>query len=440
MAHSRNKLTVKAIKTSPKGAYGDGGGLLLRKTDRNNGQWIYRFRLHGRQRQMGLGGLSKVSLSKARQIRDEYQALVIDGIDPVRERKAARQAQIVKTVTLADVADIAFVARQAELRADGKAGRWFSPLKIHVLPSLGKRPIVSITQNDIKDTLGPIWHEKADTARKAINRLQIVFKHAVAMGLDVDIQAVEKAKALLGKQRHQVKNIPSMPWGKVPEFFASLDEETPVQLALKFLVLNPGARSKPVRFLRTEDIEKNVWVVPADMMKGQKGHTRDWRTPLSSESLAIIKAAEPFERNGWLFPNQSGKGVISDASMSRLMERRGLEYRPHGFRSSFRTWAAETGQNRDIAERSLAHKIHGKVEASYLRTDFLIERAELMLLWSKFVSSVELSELEQATVMKPQNTKEGQSKAEKEMFDSMIERGKAKWVTRTLPVSRSGSE
>lgn len=387
MAHSRNKLTVKAIKTSPKGAYGDGGGLLLRKTDRNNGQWIYRFRLDGRQRQMGLGGLNKVSLSKARQLRDECQALVIDGIDPVSERKKARQAQVVKTVTLADVAVIAFVARQAELRADGKAGRWFSPLELHVLPSLGKRPIVSITQNDIKNTLGPIWHEKADTARKAINRLQIVFKHAVAMGLDVDIQAVDKAKALLGKQRHQVKNIPSMPWGEVPEFFSSLDEGTPVQLALKFLILNPGARSKPVRFLRAEDIEKNVWTVPAEMMKGQKGHTHDWRTPLSTESLAIIEASAPFERNGWLFPNQSGRGVISDASMSRLMERRGLEYRPHGFRSSFRTWSAETGQRRDIAELSLAHKIHGRVEASYLRTDFLEDRAAMAQLWSEFVTA-----------------------------------------------------
>lgn len=387
MGHSRNKLTAKAIKPLPAGAYGDGGGLWVRKDRSGSGQWIYRFRLNGRQRQMGLGGLNKVSLAKARQLRDMYQAMVIDGVDPIRERKKAIEIRLVGSVTLSEVAEIAFTARQAELRDEGKAGRWFSPLSLHVLPHLGKRAIVEVTQNDIQRALGPIWHEKADTARKAINRLQIVFKHAVAMDLDVDIQAVEKAKALLGKQRHRVINIPSMPWPEVPAFYASLDQQTPVHLALKLLILNPGPRSKPVRFLKLDHLAGDVWTVPADLMKGQKGRTSDWRTPLTSESLSIIEAAKPFERNGYLFPNQSGKGVISDASMSRLMERRGYHYRPHGFRSSFRTWAAETNQSRDISELCLAHKIHGKVEASYLRTDFLKERREIADLWSAYLSS-----------------------------------------------------
>jgi len=387
VGHTRNQLTVKAINSLPQGTHGDGGGLYIRITGKANGQWIYRFRYNGRQRQMGLGGLHKVTLAKARQLRDKYQAMVVDGLDPIRQRKKESDLRLVGLETLATVADIAFVARQAELRDDGKAGRWFSPLTLHVLPALGKRPIIEISQTDIQHTLKPIWHAKADTARKAINRLQIVFKHAVAMGLDVDIQAVEKAKALLGKQRHQPTNIPSMPWSEVPAFYASLDQQTPVQLALRLLMLNPGPRSKPVRFLRLEHIEDDVWTVPADLMKGQKGKTSDWRTPLTDESLSIIEAAKPFERNGYLFPNRSGNGVISDASMSRLMERRGLNFRPHGFRSSFRTWAAETAQLRDIAELCLAHKIYGKVEAAYVRTDYLNERAALAQLWSEHITS-----------------------------------------------------
>lgn len=388
MSYSRNKLTAKAVKAATGGMHGDGGGLWLRKSEAGNGQWIYRFRLHGKARQMGLGSLSKVSLARARELRDEYQAMVINAIDPVLERKRARKASQAELVTLMDVALDAFKSRQADLRGDGQAGRWFSPLKLHVLHKLGSRPIIQIDQNEIRDTLSPIWHEKADTARKALNRLSIVFKHGAALGLDVDIQATDKAKALLGKQSHMVKNIPAMPWREVPVFYASLTNIVPVYLALRLLILNPGPRSKPVRFLALDQIDDDIWTIPGELMKGAKNKVDDWRTPLTQDSVAIIEDAKPFERNGHLFPNASGKGVISDASMSRLMERKGLEYRPHGFRASFRTWAAETNQRQDIAELCLAHKIHGRVEATYLRTDWLDDRRELAEAWSRHVTSI----------------------------------------------------
>jgi integrase len=387
MSYSRNKLTVKSIKSLPPGTHGDGGGLWLRKSESGNGQWIYRFRLHDRQRQMGLGSLAKVSLARARELRDEAQTIVVQGRDPVHEKRKARQAARAELVTLSAVSEDAFKARQAELKGDGKAGRWFSPLQLHVLPKLGAYPIVQVGQRDIRDALAPIWNEKADTARKALNRLNIIYQHAAALGLDVDIQVVAKAKALLGKQRHRASHIPAMPWTEVPNFFASLSEDSPVHLALKLLILNPGPRSMPVRFLHLDHVAGDVWTVPGELMKGARGKVTDWKTPLTKESLQIIEKAKRFEQNGCLFPNVSGKGVISDASMSRLMERRGLDYRPHGFRSSFKTWAAETGKQRDIAEICLAHKIHGSVEAAYLRTDFLEERRELMAEWSRHVSS-----------------------------------------------------
>ena len=387
MPHIRSKLTVKSIKSLPTGTYGDGGGLSLRKTSDRTGQWLYRFRLHGRQRQMGLGSFSKVSLSQARKLRDEMQSLVMNGKDPVLERKHARKAASAGLVTLTSVAEDAFRSRQAELKEDGKAGRWFSPLRRYVLPVLGDRPIVEIDQMDVRDALAPIWHDKADTAKKALNRLNIVIQHAAALGLDVNVQATQKARALLGKQRHRPQNIPAMPWQDVPAFYASLDQCTPVQLALRLLILNPGPRSKPIRFLRLNDIDGDVWIVPGELMKGIKGKIDDWRTPLSPESTRVIELASRFERNGNLFPNVSGRGVISDASMSRLMERRGLAFRPHGFRSSFRTWAAENDKRQDIAELCLAHKIHGAIEASYLRTDFLDARRNLMNAWAQFITS-----------------------------------------------------
>lgn len=385
MAHNRNKLTVRKILSLGPGTYGDGGGLWLRVTNSGSRQWIYRFRFNGKARAMGLGGLDKVSLAKARQRRDEVESMVLNRLDPIKERRKSEQKAATDSITLAEIAEIAFKARQAHLKADGKAGRWFGPVKLHILPKLGQMSVSDITQRDIQKALEPIWHSKADTANKAINRLNMIIKHAVAMGLDVDIQAVDKAKALLGGQRHTVKHIPSMPSADIPSFYASLTETNPVQLALRLLILNPGPRSKPIRFLQLDHIEGNVWTIPSDLMKGRKGRASDWRTLLCGESLAVIEQAKPFERNGYLFPNRSGKGVISDASMSRLMERRGLRYRPHGFRASFKTWATENKRPRDIVELCLAHKIYGAVEASYLRTDQLEERGRLMKAWSEHV-------------------------------------------------------
>src|SRR5690606_2192238 len=125
-------------------------------------------------------------------------------------RDRQRQEKERKLHLLADVARDAFEARKASLKEDGRAGRWFTPLELHVLPKLGKIPIAEIDQIDIREALAPIWHAKAETARKAMNRLNIVLQHAAALGLDADLQAVSKAKALLGKTRHKPKNIPAM--------------------------------------------------------------------------------------------------------------------------------------------------------------------------------------------------------------------------------------
>ena len=276
-------------------------------------------------------------------------------------------------------------ARKSELKGDGKAGRWLSPLALHVLPKLGRVPVTDLDQRDIRDTLGPIWHEKADTARKAMNRLSIVMKHAAALGLDVDLQATEKAKALLGKSRHVPKHIPAMAWADVPEFYASLEEPTLTHLALQLLILT-GVRSTPLRTLRLEQIEGDVWTVPAKNMKGCKGATADFRVPLSCEAQRIIYLARPYARNGCLFPNNQ-RGVISDMTLSRHMERRGLEARPHGFRTSLRTWLAEaTDAPHEVAKAMLAHVVDNGVVRAYRRTDYLDQRRALVERWAGHVT------------------------------------------------------
>lgn len=380
-----HKLTVKGISALGPGKYNDGAGLWLYKRE-NGAQWVLRFVAHGRRREMGLGGYPLVSLKEAREAASEHRKVVRQGMDPIKQRERERREAARNIHLLKDIAADAFEARKAELKGDGKAGRWFSPLELHVLPKLGKVPVADLDQKDIRDTLAPLWHTKADTARKALNRLSIVMRHAAALGLHVDLQATEKAKALLGKTRHRPENIPAMPYAEVPGFYASINDGTVTHLALRLLILT-GVRSGPLRHIHESQIDGDVWVIPGASMKGRRDATNDFRVPLSSEAMNVITRARAHARGGFLFPNVR-RGVISDQTMSAHMARRGMEYRPHGFRSSLRDWIAET-QNvpHEVAETVLGHTVGGAVERAYRRTDYLDQRRKVMETWGTWVAA-----------------------------------------------------
>lgn len=380
-----NRLSAPKIKTCEAGKYADGGGLWLVKREDDGGQWVLRVTIHGRRREMGLGSIADVSLKEAREAAEKHRAAVRGNLDPIKERERKRREAARNMHLLRDVALDAFESRKAELKGDGKAGRWFSPLQLHILPKLGKVPIAEIDQRDIRDTLAPIWHDKAETARKAINRLSICFKHAAALGLDVDLQATEKAAALLGKQRHKAVNVPALDWRDVPAFYDSLSDGSITHLALRLLILT-GVRSGPLRFMRQDQIQGDIWTIPADAMKGRKDATADFRVPLSIEAQAVLAQATRLARDGYMFPSIR-KGVISDATMSRYMERCQMVERPHGFRSSLRNWIAEATETpHEIAETMLGHTVGGSVERAYRRTDFLEQRRVLLERWAGHVT------------------------------------------------------
>jgi integrase len=333
---------------------------------------------------MGLGSVLDISLKDAREAADRWRTVAAKDQDPIVERKRDRRHSERRLHQLADIVADAFESRKAELKGDGKAGRWLSPLDNHILPKLGRKPVGDIDQIDIRDTLSPIWHTKAGTARKALNRLAICLRHAAALGLEVDLQVTEKAGALLGQQRHKTENIPALPWAEVPAFYASLADETTTHLALRLLILT-GVRSSPLRHMREEQIDGDVWTIPGESQKGRKDKTPDFRVPLVPEALVIIKKAKLLGREGYVFPSIK-KGVISDATMARLMERREMAARPHGFRSSLRDWIAETTQAPfEVAETTLGHIVGGKVERAYRRTDYLEQRRELLEEWATHV-------------------------------------------------------
>ena len=190
-----HRLSAAFIKSAPMGKHSDGSGLWFNKRRDGGSQWILRIVVNGRRREMGLGGYPAVGLKDARDRAARWRQQAKLGNDPIKlreneGREAAKTDNLLKNIAIA-----AFEARKAELKAEGKAGRWFSPLELHVLPKLGQLPIEQVDQRDIADTLSKIWYSKAETARKAMNRLGIVFQYGAAMGLNVDLNAVAKAKA-----------------------------------------------------------------------------------------------------------------------------------------------------------------------------------------------------------------------------------------------------
>ena len=382
-----NRLTSKEVSNLNTGKYNDGAGLWLVKNGLENGKWVLRFTIHGKRREMGLGSIQNVSLKEARHAAERWRSQLRDGNDPIKQREKEKREAARNLHLLKDIALDAFEARKAELKGDGKAGRWFTPLELHVLPRLGNVPVSDIDQTDIRDTLAPIWHDKADTARKAMNRLNICLKHAAALGLDVDLQSTMKAKALLGKTRHKPQNIPAMNWRDVPAFYASLDDGSATHLALRLLILT-GVRSNPLRHIHEDQIDGDVWTVPAEAMKGRKDATNAFRVPLSKEALKVIEEARRISRDGYLFAG-ARRGVISDMAMAKHMVRAGLEARPHGFRSSLRDWLAETtNAPHDVAETILGHVVGGSVERAYRRTDFIDQRKVLMERWAQHVTGI----------------------------------------------------
>ena len=175
-----------------------------------------------------------------------------------------------------------------------------------------------------------------------------------------------------------------MPWQKAPAFYQSLDDRSLPQLALRLLMLT-GLRSYPIRHAHLDEIDGDIWTIPGEKMKGLKDKTPSFRVPLTPEALHVIELASQQQRDGYIFPGVK-RGVISDASMARLMERRGLEARPHGFRSTLRTWLTESQQaSREVAEVIIAHQTGSIVERSYNRTDMIKQRAVLMKSWATFL-------------------------------------------------------
>lgn len=357
------------------GKFPDGQGLWLVKRSRDAGKWILRLSIGGKRREMGLGRWPDVSIAEAREQAADARKSLRVGLDPIAEREKVRFKP--HRLTVAQAIASCFEARKAELKRDGDAGRWMSPLKTHIIPKIGKLPVEDVDQHTLKRVLDPLWHTKTEAAEKALQRINLTLKHAAALGLDVDLQATMKARALLGKQRHSVTHIPSMPYKDAPAFYQWLKTQNGVAaLALRFLMLTL-ARTSEVRLATFAEIEGDVWTLPAERTKSGREH----RIPLTEEALEIVERCRELSPNEFLFPAYKGK-PISDMAMSALMKREEHETRPHGFRATFRTWAEEcTDAPFEVKEAVLGHAVDVGVVGAYQRSDRIAARKNLLERW-----------------------------------------------------------
>lgn len=372
-----NALTQMRAKNLEAGKHADGQGLWLIKRSKGAGKWIVRLVIRGKRREMGLGPWPDVSIAEARERAAEARKAVRDGLDPIVER--AKQRQAAKVVTLAEAARGCFEAKKAELKNANAVKRWLGLLENHVLPKIGNIPVEDIDQHMIKKTLEPLWHSKAETARKSLGHIGQTLKYAAALGLEVDLQATMKARALLGKQRHKTEHIPAMPYADAPKFYRWLcEQDHTAALALRFLTLT-AARTSEVRLATFNEIEDSVWTLTPERTKTGREH----RVPLTGEALAIVGLAKDRSPNDFLFPALRGK-PISDMAMSTFMKREGYEARPHGFRTTFRTWAEEmTDAAFEVKEAALGHAVDTGVIRAYQRSDRLEKRRQLMINWTE---------------------------------------------------------
>ena len=380
-------LTAVGIRKASDGRLGDGNGLALHKKG-NSGKWIYRYQLNGVRREMGLGTWPTVSLAEARKERDRWALVRNQGKDPISVRDAERAELAAEQSrcdpTLQECAEQAFEVRKAGLRKGGASARWMSPLERHVFPSIGRKPMSAISQEDIRATLYPIWRSKAPTAEKAIQRLRIVFRHGQLRDLDCDPATVDAAQQLLGHTSHKTTPTPATDWQDIPDLYGWLEGRGSSASCLQFMLLTL-VRVTGCREARFEEFSGDLWTVPAERMKGQEGKVRDFRVPLSPQAQAIVDRRRALEGE-WLFTGHKGR-PLCDSSMSKFLRDNGVEGKPHGFRTSFRTWVQDNETaSWEVAETILAHSIGDKTERAYARSDLLDLRRSVMAKWADYVT------------------------------------------------------
>ncbi len=394
-----------------KGAFCDGGGLYLHTDPPAQCSWLFRYRMNGKTRWMGLGPYPAISLAKARELASNARTLKALGTDPLDQRDATREASrlaAAKMITFKQCAESYIKAHRVSWRNAAHASQWESTLRAYAYPHIGALSVQAIDTSLVMKVLEPIWTAKPETASRLRGRIETILNWAKVRGYrDGENPARWKghldhllpAKSKVRRVQHHA----AMPYSQLPEFMAVLHEHDSIGArALEFLILT-AARSGEVIGARWReiDLKNKLWTVPAQRMKAGKDH----RVPLCTRTIAILQAIKPekTEADTFIFPGSKQQKPQSNMVFLMLLRRIGLGHlTAHGFRASFKTWATErTNFPREVIEAALAHVAGNKVEAAYQRGDVFDKRHRLMAAWSEYCASKPATETNILSIRQP---------------------------------------
>ena len=378
-------LKVKSLKDS--GRYGDGQGLYFNIAPGGSKSWVQRIVVDGKRRDLGLGGYPKIGLADARAAANVNRQAVQEGT-PLESSKPTATA-VPAMPTFREAAAIVLKMNAATWGNARTESNWQHRAELYVFPVIGDTPIDQIGRVEVLGILTPIWTEKPETARRVRMIIKTVMAWASAFGYTSVNPAGEVINAALPKNHHR-RHFRALPYAEVADALAAVEASTAftsTKLAFRFGVLT-AARSIEVREATWDEIglENAVWTIPASRMKMRREH----RVPMSAKALAVLKAAQdmPTGDSPYIFPNDlTPENPLSANAFSRMLKKLSVEAVPHGFRSSFRDWAAEnTDASYAVMELALSHDVGNAVIQSYARSDLLERRRKLMEDWAMYIT------------------------------------------------------
>ena len=383
-----NRLTaafVRTVKPTDRlRRYGDGNGLylLVKPGPRGGGKsWVQRLAINGTRRDLGLGSAELVTLAEAREAAHDNRRQARAGADPRTDRRRV-------SPTFAEAAEqVIAMHRPAWKPGGGSEAQWRSTFERYAYPRIGRKPVHAIDAADLMAVLEPLWIPKHETARRLRLRIGQIMKWAIAQGHRTDNPAGDAVGAALPKVDSRPVHQRALPYAEVGAALAAVrrtDAAPAAKLALEFMVLC-AVRSGEARLATWDeiDLDRAVWTIPAVRMKAGREH----RVPLAARALEVLREAAAFRRGALVFPAPSTGRPLSVAALGDVVRAAGVDAVPHGFRSSFRDWAAErTETPHAVMEAALAHVVGDRAEAAYARSDLFDRRRVLMNDWAAYVA------------------------------------------------------
>jgi integrase len=396
---------VKSVKKP--GYYLDGRGLYLQVRNKTSKSWLLKYSIDKRPRAMGLGSAFDFSLAEAREQRDELRKLIKRGVDPLEQKAAdkAKKIEAAKAITFRAAATRFIASKRKGWKNEKHAAQWLATLEAYAFPVIGDLPVQAVDTGLVMKILDPIWSTKTETASRVRGRIESVINSAKAYGEYVGENPARwkgNLDATLAKMSDvaSVKNQAALAYVDLPTFMIDLRaREGIAAAALEFQILTASRPGNAMGARWTEfDRDAAVWTIAGENMKGKKEH----KVPLSAAALAVLARMEKISAGEFVFYSGDGDKPLSDAATGALIDRMnaanekagrakwsdpqsGKAIVPHGFRSTFRTWAGDkTSFPREVVEKALAHLVGDETERSYDRGNLFEKRKDLMEAWAAF--------------------------------------------------------